>query len=267
MSIDVRRVETVNEANAALGGSARFFGGGTLLMRQVNYGDQSFNQLIVSDDPVLKTIQRQGDQVTIGAGVTMSEIIRHPDLQFLNDVARSVGGPAVRNMATVGGNLFAPRPYGDMTTALLALDATINWADGQQQSVEQFLQPSSDKKGVVVSISVPQPDSGAFRYLKVSRVKPKGVSLITIAAVFGRENGRIGNAKIAYGGMAPEPRRATAAEQALNGSSLDENGIQRCLSVCREGMAPQDDALASAWYRNEVLPVYLKRLLLQRSDF
>jgi len=85
--------------------------------------------------------------------------------------------------------------------------------------------------------------------------------------LLGRENGRVGNARIAFGGMAAEPRRAKSAEQALQGSSLDESGIQRCLSACTEGMAPQDDALASAWYRNEIAPVYLKRLLLQRSEF
>jgi len=271
MTIEIHAVETVSEASAALGEKSRYFGGGTLLMRQVNYGDQSFNRLVISDDPLLKQVQVQGDQITIGAGVTMSQVITHPDLQFLNEVARSVGGPAIRNMATVGGNLFATRPYGDFTTALLALDAEIHWADGRPQGLEQFLTDSSTNaitnKGVVSSISLRQPASGAFRYLKVSRVKPKGVSLITIAAMLGRENGRTANARIAFGGMAPLPRRATAAEQVLQGTSLDESGIQQCLSVCTQGMEPQDDALASAWYRNEVAPVYLKRLLLQRSEF
>ena len=43
----------------------------------------------------------------------------------LAKAARAVGGPAIRNMATVGGNLFAPAPYGDFAVALLALDATV----------------------------------------------------------------------------------------------------------------------------------------------
>jgi len=267
MSISVHSIDSVLKAHSELDGSTRYLGGGTLLMRQVNYGDQSFNRLIVSEDPVLKNIQVQGDVVTIGAGVTMSDIIRHPDLNFLNEAARSVGGPAIRNMATVGGNLFAPRPYGDMTTAFLALDASIHWADGEQQSVDQFLDTSSAKTGIVASISMKRPASGAFRYLKVSRVKPKGVSLITIATLIGRENGRAGNARIVFGGMAPEPRRARESELALQGVSLDENGIQRCIAVCTNGMAPMDDALASAWYRTEIAPVYLRRLLLQRSEY
>lgn len=267
MSIEVHTTDSVSQANAALSETALYFGGGTLLMRQVNYGDQSFSRLIVSDDPLLTQIHIQNDQVTIGAGVTMSQIIQHPELRFLIDAARSVGGPAIRNMATVGGNLFAPKPYGDMATAFLALNANIQWADGQQQSIEQFLQEPNSRKGIVVSISMQRPVSGAFRYLKVSRVKPKGVSLITIAALLGRENGRIGNARIAFGSMSPKPRRAIAAENALQGSSLNETDIARCASVCNDGMEPEDDALASAWYRTEIAPVYLKRLLLQRSDY
>lgn len=267
MSIEVLSADTVSQANAALTGSSKYLGGGTLLMRQINYGDQSISRLVISDDPVLKSIQVQVDDVVIGAGVTMTQILQHPDLPFLADAARSVGGPAVRNMATVGGNLFAPRPYGDMATAFLALDARVRWANGQEQPIEQFLQSTTQSAGIVTSILMRKPVAGTFRYLKVSRVKPKGVSLITIAAVITRENGRIGKASIAFGGMAPTSRRAKAAELALQGSSLDESGIQRCLSACNEGMSPQDDALASSWYRQEVAPVYLKRLLLQRSEF
>lgn len=270
MGIEVHTVDSISEASGAMTESTRYFGGGTLLMRQINYADPGFDRVIVNNDPLLKQILVQSDQITIGAGVTMSEIVQHPDLRFLIEVARTVGGPAIRNMATVGGNLFAPRPYGDLTTAFLALNATIHWADGQQQSVEQFLQApnngSHNSTGIVVSVSLQRPASGAFRYLKVSRVKPKGVSLITIAALLGRENGRVANARIAFGGMAPRARRATAAENALQGSSLNETDIAQCVAACNEGMDPEDDALGSAWYRAEIAPVYLKRLLLQRSE-
>ena len=50
-------------------------------------------------------------------------IAAEPKLAFLKPVAKSIGGPAIRNMATVGGNLFARYPYGDFAVALLALDA------------------------------------------------------------------------------------------------------------------------------------------------
>ena len=60
----------------------------------------------------------------------MAQVIANRELSFLHPVARVVGGPAIRNMATVGGNLFAPSPYGDFTVALLALDATVAMSGG-----------------------------------------------------------------------------------------------------------------------------------------
>ena len=76
-----------------------------------------------------------GGRIEIGATVTMAQIASHPALSFLQPVALSIGGPAVRNMATVGGNLFAPYPYGDFAVALLALGAEVlsegaRWFEG-----------------------------------------------------------------------------------------------------------------------------------------
>ena len=73
----------------------------------------------------------------------MVDILANRDLAFLHPAARVVGGPAVRAMATVGGNLFAPSPYGDLAAALLALDATVTvqgaYGGAQQMPLEQFL--------------------------------------------------------------------------------------------------------------------------------
>jgi glycine hydroxymethyltransferase len=53
-----------------------------------------------------------------------------------------------------------------------------------------------------------------------------------------------------------------AAEKALEGKPLDQNGIAAALAAVSEGIAPITDPIASAWYRAEVLPVHLGRLLL-----
>jgi CO/xanthine dehydrogenase FAD-binding subunit len=66
--------------------------------------------------------------------------------------------------------------------------------------------------------------------------------------------------------MAPTPIRARAVERSLEGRSLDRDGIQPALAVAADGTSPADDAIASAWYRREVAPVYLRRLLLDEPD-
>ena len=112
----------------------------------------------------------------------MAAIARHPDLASLARAARAVGGPAIRNMATVGGNLFAPTPYGDFAVALLALDATVGTDDGELP-IETFLANRDGSRAIVTSVGFTLPAEGSFRFLKVSRVKPKGISVLSIAAV------------------------------------------------------------------------------------
>lgn len=259
------RVETFNtlsEAATAMDSNARFLGGGTLVMRAVNYGDQSFDRIVRTQDDAQRAIRSEGSRLVVGAGVTMTQVMQSPELQFIAPAARAVGGPAIRNMATIGGNLFAPTPYGDFATALLALDAAVRMADGREQTIEQFLSQRDQSPGLVASVSIARPSNGDFRFAKVSRVKPKGVSIMSIAAWLPRQGGRISNVRVAFGAMGPTPLRAKAAEQALEGATLDEQGIASALSVSTDGLAPADDAISSAWYRREVAPVHLKRLLL-----
>ncbi len=250
---------TLAEAASAMTPTSRFLAGGTLVMRDVNYGDQGFDRIVRVPDPALKAITPDSGRISIGAGVTMAGILASRDLDFLWPAARAVGGPAIRSMATVGGNLFAPHPYGDLTTALLALDGVVHLSDSGQVPLDQFL---VNRAGLVRSVSVIRPAGDAFRFHKVSRVKPKGASVLTIAAWLNRSAGRLSNVRIAYGAFAATPVRVTAVERALEGASLDQAGIAPALQAATDGLAPVDDALASGWYRAEIAPVYLRRVLL-----
>ncbi|WP_192385165.1 FAD binding domain-containing protein, partial [Mesorhizobium silamurunense] len=173
-----------------------------------------------------------------------------------------VGGPAIRNMATVGGNLFAPAPYGDFTVALLALDASVA-AEAGEMPIETFLAGRDTSRAVVTAVSFSLPKAESFRFLKVSRVKPKGVSVLSIAAHLQfATDGTVTSARIALGCMADRPIRAKAAEEALLGCKLTSEEIAPALAAAAEGISPITDPIASAWYRAEVLPVHLGRLLL-----
>ncbi len=264
MTLTVETYETLAEAARALdgGGDARFLGGGTLVMRAVNYGDQSFSRIVRVRQGAPRRIAGSGERLEIGAGATMADVLASRDAEFLHPVARQIGGPAVRNMGTVGGNLFAEHPYGDFAVALLALDGRARMADGREAPVEQILRERRTA-GLVESVSVARPRPGTFRWRKVSRVKPKGVSVMSMAAWLPGAPGRITDARVAYGAMGPTPLRATAVERALEGASLDESGIARALAAATEGLDPPTDPLASAWYRREVAPVHLKRMLLE----
>jgi len=272
MPVTVRTFATPTEAAAALASdhSARFIAGGTLVMRALNEGDVSIATIVRLEDREIGQIRASGARITIGAGVTLAQILRERDLTFLHGPTRVIGGPAVRTTATVGGNLFAPAPYGDLAVALLALDATVSVMSGygtRDMALEEFLAGRERASGaIVLSVSCDRPaNPESFRFCKVARVKPKGVSVLSIAAVVPAVGGRVSNARIAYGAMAPTAIRGKAAERALEGRMLDESGVAAAVAAAAEGTAPATDAIASAWYRREVVGVHLRRLLLGRD--
>jgi xanthine dehydrogenase small subunit len=273
MPVDVKTCATMAEAAGIIAGdrSARLLGGGTIVMRDVNEGRITEGTIIRITDPAFRQISASGARVELGAGVTMAHIIASRDLAFLHAPARAIGGPAVRSMATVGGNLFAETPYGDFTVALLALDAEISvqsgYGGGRPMALEEFLAARTrGGLGLVTSVSFARPQSGeAFRFRKVSRVKPKGISVMSIAAHL-PGGGRISGARVAYGAMAATPIRAKGVERALEGKSLDSSAIAAAKQAAAEGISPATDAIASEWYRREVLPVHLGRLLMNEAQ-
>jgi CO/xanthine dehydrogenase FAD-binding subunit len=263
----VRTFARLAEAAGALSSdrNAHFLGGGTLLMRAVNEADPGVATIVRSTDPIFTHIAASSGRVELGAGVTMAAILAERELAFLHPVARAVGGPAIRQAATVGGNLFAPTPYGDFAAALLALEATVTLAGGfgqREVPLDEFLLRRERESSLVASVAFKRPATGTFRFVKITRTHPKGISVLSIAAQLPAASGRVTGARIAYGAMAPTPVRAKAAERALEGRSLDAAGIAPALAVAAEGTAPADDAIASAWWRREILPIHLRRLLV-----
>ncbi len=255
------------EAAGAMDRQSRYLAGGTLVMPAVNYGSQAFHRIVRTKDASLRAIRNESGKLSIGAGATMADVIRSPDTAFLAPAARAVGGPAIRNMATVGGNLFAPNPYGDFATALLALDAVVRFTDGSETPIEAFLANRHMARGLVSAILIDRRSDLDFRFRKISRVKPKGISVMSIAVALNRQVGRLSNSRIAFGAMGPTPLRAKAAEAALEGVSLDQNGVSAAVSRAVDGLDPQDDAISSASYRASVAPVHLRRVLLGEESF
>ena len=105
---------------------------------------------------------------------------------------------------------------------------------------------SLEAPGLVTAVSFAIPER--WFYTKAMRRRQNSASIVTVAS---------DGVRIALGGVAPRPVRATAAEAALAEGDIDE--ARPRLSV--EAADPFDDAYASAWYRRRVLPVHVRRAL------
>jgi xanthine dehydrogenase small subunit len=211
--------------------------------------------------------------IEIGAMVTYTEaaplLARHwPDL---GELIRRLGAVQVRNVGTFGGNIANGSPIGDSPPPLIVLGAELQLlskAGPRRLPLEDFFLEYGKqdlKPGEVVEkILLPLPDGEtAFGCYKISKRFDQDISSLCAAFALRRAEGRVLDIKIAYGGMAGVPKRATAAEAALAGKPWDEAAVLGAMAALDQDFVPMTDHRASAGYRmtaarNLIMKFYLE---------
>ncbi|GAB3458394.1 FAD binding domain-containing protein [Actinophytocola sediminis] len=253
------------EAVELLGDGGWVVGGGTMVMPRVNTGAIPVNTLVSLRRTGLAGIEVTGRTVSVGAATTLAEVGTHDTLAFLRPVIRLIASPPVRNLATVGGNLLVAQPYGDLAVALLALDARVDVVGAAGTRSVPLGELAIGQAEVVSTVHFDLPATGTWRYRKAMRRRFNSAAIVTVAAFVGVDGGIVRHARIALGGVGPRPVRALAAERALLGAPFDQASVAAAASAARVGAEPLDDAYASAWYRDRVLPVHVRRALLDED--
>lgn len=260
-----RSIDEAADLIARHGAAAAVLAGGTSLIRETYPSDGGY--LIGVDRLGLdKVVSRDGGW-SIGAAVPLSVLREAVPIAALQDATREIGGPAVQNMATVGGNLFARAPFGDLAPALLALGARLVFAtaDGETtQAIEDFYASWTDGAppgtGLLTRIELDAP-TGDCAYMKCARRRYSTPSVVTVAACVAKDGGTVAAARIALSGAHAHPLRCVEAEQAVIGSSLDETAITAAAQAAEAAVEPQTDAVATDWYRRRMTGVFVGRVL------
>jgi CO/xanthine dehydrogenase FAD-binding subunit len=244
------------EAIAAFGDGAgvTVMAGGTILMPEINYGRLRPERVLLLKDAGLSGIRRDGSSLTIAAMTTIAELEEAPEP--LASAAREVADYEIRAQATLGGNLCAApggeHPRGDLQASLIALGARVRSAgkDGERtEAVEDFL--AGDTGGrLVLDVELEEPQRAGHAALH--RPHTHSYTILMACAAETSDGVRVGVV-----GAGPTGIRARAVEQALAGGASAEEAAVKVL----EDAQPQDDALASAWYRERMLPVLVRRAL------
>jgi aerobic carbon-monoxide dehydrogenase medium subunit len=255
--------ESLDAVQTALADGARPLAGGTYLMPRLNDRATPPTRLVSLRRAGLDGIAVSAGAVSIGATTTLARIEDDARLAVLHPCVRSIAARPVRSLATVAGNLFVRQPYGDLTVALLALDADVEIqgaAGARTLPLEHTLPISLGENELVTGVRFSMP--AAFRYHKAGRRRFNSASIVTVAAALTMADGVVRDVRIALGGLAPRPLRCEPAEQALVGRPLDEASVRDAAYAADQLIEPFDDAYASAWYRRRVFPVHLRRALL-----
>jgi xanthine dehydrogenase small subunit len=165
----------------------------------------------------------------------------------------------VRAAGTVGGSIANASPIGDLAPLFIALGGSVELRKAERIRVlplEQFFisygKQDREPGEFIRRLSVPRllPAATFFRAFKISKRIDEDITAVLGAFRIGVEGGRIASARIAFGGMAGTPKRATAVERQLVGAALRDAGTWRLAAErIADDFTPLTDVRASAEYR------------------
>jgi len=258
-------------------GKARVVAGGTDLILDLQQGNEHPVEALVDVTRIvgLNEIRAEAGFILIGAGVTHTQIVEsellHRKATALVEASYVVGGPQVRNVATIGGNVAHALPAADGTTALNALDAEVEVASFSGRRwipfTALFLGPGKSAidstREVLTALRFKA--AGWREGSASSRImRPQGVALpiMNFSAWVRVADNRIDEVSLAVAPVAPTPFRCQQTEIFLKGKSATAETIEAAseplLNECKPRTSPHR---ATAEYRKEVLPVLLRRTL------
>jgi xanthine dehydrogenase small subunit len=232
--------------------------------------------VFIGDIADLRQIEESAKALTLGAAVRYSEAREalarlHPDL---GELVRRIGGVQVRNAGTIGGNIANGSPIGDMPSALIALGAELTLRRGSERRTlpleDFFLSYGKQDRApgeFVESVRIPRPSPDMLvRVVKLSKRFDSDISGVCGAFALRIEDGIVGEARVAFGGMAGIPARAPSCEAALTGLAWSEATVEAAAEVLAKDYQPLDDLRGSAAYRRTVAANLLRRLWAEQNE-
>jgi CO/xanthine dehydrogenase FAD-binding subunit len=230
--------------------------GGTIVMPEITYGRLHPGRVVLVGRAGLTGVRSEGGRTVIGAGTTLEELAGA--VEPLGTCARRVADLEIREQATLGGNLCAPpgaeSPRGDLQAALLVLDAQVRsaGAGGERTEPVEDVLASGGAGRLVLDVSVAEPQAATTASVR----RPHAHAYTVMRVCAARLDGEV---RLAVTGAGPRAVRLRAAEAAVaDGADATDAGARAL-----DDVTPQDDALASGWYRGKVLPVLVRDALTE----
>ncbi len=268
-------IEEVLDLLEQYGDRARIVAGGTDLMVELDRRVGGEVDLLIDLTRVdgLDAIYQSRHGIHLGPLVTHNAVATSPLMVEralpLAQACVEVGSPALRNRATVVGNVVTASPANDTISALRALGCDVSLASKRgirAVSLDDFhtgvrktvMAPDELVTGLTIRPLEPNERGG---YVKLGLRKAQAISVVHLAIVLGFDGDVVSSARIALGSVAPTIVRAEAAEAALVGSALSAGTIREAAAAAGAAVQPIDDLRAPAEYRSDLIPVMVTRML------
>lgn len=262
-----KSLEEAGVMKQKLGSRACFIAAGTLLQAEWEKGSVRPSHLIslegiaemkgVSSEAVSgRSVVRIGALTTLGSLFSSSLVLQHSPL--VTEAVRGIAAPAVRNRATIGGNVASG--IGDAIPALLAADALISTFDGNARLTKPLWQWGQENyngqitsSDIVTHIELPELGLADYFYRKIGRREAFIPSIVTVAGCSMRqEDGTITHIRLAVGGGETPPQRLQFSEGLLQGGAIHDAVLESVYRNVLEEFQPVSDVFASTDYRKQI---------------
>ncbi len=275
-SFDFSQAHSVEEACQLLARTGgRVIAGGTDIVPQLRDGRFRADTLVdLSRIDDLRYIRRDGEEISIGALSTYTEMHESPLLQssaaLLAETSGMVGGIQTQNRGTLGGNIANASPAGDMLPPLLALNAVVDLVSSsgsRSLPLEEFLigpgKTTLAPGEIICQVRfAPLPSGTRSLFTRLGNRQGMVISVVSAAVVLQVDSDNtVSDVRIALGAVAPTAIRCTAAEELLRGQIMDAGRLEAAAEVAVQASRPIDDVRASARYRRHVVRILVRRAL------
>jgi CO/xanthine dehydrogenase FAD-binding subunit len=239
-----------------------FIAGGTDIVVLMNHGKAAPENFVdLTHIPELRAIQQHNGTLELAGNVTHAQAGKLP-LRCLAQASLSVGGPGIRELGTLAGNLATASPAGDCSTALLALDAEVELTSvrgARGMPLDKFflgyrktaLAPDEMITKVIV------PTNYKSDWSKNGKRGAMNISIVAAAVAITPKK----EVRIALASVAAIPIRCFQAEKFLAENGLNAGTIRQVADIVRGEIKPITDHRASADYKVHLSGVMVRRLL------
>jgi aerobic carbon-monoxide dehydrogenase medium subunit len=258
------------------GDSAKVLAGGQSLipLMKLRFAAPSFI-IDINRVPGLDRLEEDasdGGHLRIGSLVRTGEVERSELIssRYLAMAAAAplISDPLVRNLGTLVGSLCHADPQGDWGSVMMAMDAEMiaRSRDGERsipitELIDGPFSTTLRPDELATEVRVPAAGSSTFgTYLKLER-KIGDFASVGVAVQLDFDGDKIQRAGIALTAVGPQNIKATAAERALAGNSLDDGIVEEAARLASDAADPKTDLRGSADYKREIVRVYTKRAL------
>lgn len=272
--------KTVADAVAALSADpdSQVISGGTDVLIRVREGKDAGKGLVsIHKIPELKGIEMEADgTIVIKPATSFSHITNHAlikkHLNMLGEAVDQVGGPQIRNVATIGGNICNGATSADSASTMCTLNALIRLEgpEGVREIpvTEFYTGPGRTVRAqnevcTAFLIKKEEYEGWEGHYIKYGKRKAMEIATLgcAVRVKLSADKKTVEDVRLAYGVAAPTPTRCYGAEAAIKGLRVDDPKLYETFSA----MALTEVNPRTSWRASKEFRIQLIKELAARA--